>query len=339
MTSAAGSLAPVQTEAHEELATAVSPAQPTDLSIIVPMYNEADALPTLFASLRPVLDSIPLNIEVVCVDDGSRDATVEMLLRERELDPRIRIVSLARNFGKEAALSAGLAHARGRAMIPIDADLQDPPELIPKLVEEWQRGAEVVLAKRRSRASDSLPKRFSSGAFYWVFNRLSDRPIPSNVGDFQLLDRRAVSALLSLPERNRVMKALFSWVGFKRAVVEYDRPPRAAGETKWSPWRLGELALDAITAHTRKPLRFATYLGLLISALAMAYALFLIILVFVHGRDVPGYSSLMVTVLFLGGVQLVTIGIIGEYLGRVYDEVKQRPLYVVRELHGFDAKD
>ncbi len=310
-----------------------------DLSVIVPMYNEAEGVAGLFAVLLPILDSLPLSVEIVCVDDGSRDGTVAALVQQREKDSRIRIVSLARNFGKEAALSAGLAHASGRAVIPIDADLQDPPQLIPQLVAEWQKGAEVVLAKRRSRASDSFPKRFSSGAFYWLFNQLSDRPIPSNVGDFQLLDRRVVDALLTLPERNRVMKALFSWVGFKRAVVEYDRAPRLAGETKWSPWRLGELALDAITAHTRLPLRFASYVGLFVSALALAYAVFLIVLVFVHGRDVPGYASIMVAVLFLGGVQLISIGIIGEYVGRVYDEVKQRPLYLTRELIGFEPKE
>lgn len=311
--------------------------QRPDISVVVPLYNEADGVTALFAALRPVLDSMPLVCEVVCVDDGSRDATVVALMAERERDPRIRIVSLARNFGKEAALTAGLTHAAGRAVIPIDGDLQDPPSLIPQLVAEWQKGAEVVVAKRRTRGSDSLAKRTSAMGFYRLFNLLSDRPIPENVGDFQLLDRRAVNALLSLPERNRVNKALFAWVGFKRAVVEYDRPARAAGETKWSPWRLVELALDAITAHTRKPLRWASYLGAVVSLLAAVYAIFLIGLYIERGGlDAPGYASLMVTILFLGGVQLVTIGIIGEYLGRVYDEVKQRPLFVVREKIGFE---
>jgi glycosyltransferase involved in cell wall biosynthesis len=316
----------------------VEPAPMTpDLSVVIPMYNESESVPGLFARLRPVLDSLGLAIEVVCVDDGSRDNTVAMLLAERQRDPRIRIVSLARNFGKEAALTSGLAHTTGRAVIPIDADLQDPPEVIPALLAEWKKGAEVVLARRRSRATDSPSKRISARAFYWLFNKLSDRPIPDNVGDFQLLDRKVIEALLALPERNRVMKALFSWVGFKRAVVEFDRRPREAGTTKWSPWRLGELALDAITAHTRKPLRFASYFGIVISGLSLAYATILIILAALHDIHVPGYASIMVVMLFLGGIQLITIGIIGEYLGRVYDEVKQRPLFVVRERIGFES--
>ncbi len=307
-----------------------------ELSVVIPMYNESESVPGLFARLRPVLDGLNMSIEIVCVDDGSRDNTVAKLLAEREKDPRIRIVSLARNFGKEAALTSGLAHTSGRAVIPIDADLQDPPEVIPELIAEWRKGAEVVMGKRRSRATDTLSKRVSARAFYWLFNKLSDRPIPDNVGDFQLFDRRVIEALLALPERNRVMKALFSWVGFKRAVVEFDRRPREAGTTKWSPWRLGELALDAITAHTRKPLRFASYFGLLVSALSLLYATILIVLAVLHDIHVPGYASIMVVVLFLGGVQLITIGIIGEYLGRVYDEVKQRPLFVVRERIGFE---
>jgi glycosyltransferase involved in cell wall biosynthesis len=310
---------------------------PPVLSLVVPMFNESENLEYLFGKLRGVLDGLGVTYEIVCVDDGSRDDTLARLIAMHHADPRLKIIALARNFGKEAALTAGLEHARGQAVLPIDADLQDPPELIPQLLAKWREGFEVVLAKRRSRDSDTPLKRFTSTWFYRVFNRLSDRPIPENVGDFQLLDRRAVEALKRLPERNRVMKGLFAWVGFRRAEVLFDRAPRHAGETKWNYWKLFQLAFNAITSHSRRPLHLASLLGLAVSLGAIAYAAFLTVLVVSHGRDVPGYASLMVGMLFLGGVQLISIGIVGEYVGRVYDEVKQRPLYITREVIGFDS--
>ncbi len=310
-----------------------------ELSIIVPMFNEESGVQPLFAALTPVLSRLGLTYEIVCVDDGSRDGTVHALLAARAGDDHIKVVSLARNFGKEAALTAGLAYASGRAVIPLDADLQDPPEVIPELVRSWREGAEVVLARRRSRASDTALKRLTSRLFYWSFNRLSEVPIPTDVGDFQLLDRKVVNALLALPERNRVMKGLFSWVGFKRVEISYDRAPRRSGSTKWNYRRLAGLAFDAIAAHSRIPLRVASYFGAVVSLFALLYAGFLVALVLTEGRDVPGYASIMVAVLFLGGVQLVTIGIMGEYLGRVYDEVKQRPLYIAREAIGFEPAE
>ncbi|HWP35535.1 MAG TPA: glycosyltransferase family 2 protein, partial [Thermodesulfobacteriota bacterium] len=300
------------------------------------MYNEAPNVDRFFERLVPVLERLGLSYEIVCVDDGSRDGTLERLLAHRRRNPAIKVLELARNFGKEIALSAGLEHACGAAVVPIDADLQDPPELIPELVARWREGYEVVYAIRRSRRGESWLKRVTADAFYRVLDRLAEFPVPRNTGDFRLLDRRVVEALRRLPERTRFMKGLFAWVGFRQTAVVYDREPRHAGRTTWSYWRLWNLALEGITSFSSAPLKLASYAGLGLSLLAFFYAAFLVARTLLYGADVPGYASLMVVILFLGGVQLVTLGILGEYLGRVFIEVKGRPLYLIRETYGLE---
>lgn len=305
-----------------------------DISVVVPLYCEESNLGPLFDRLETVLEPLSLTYEIVCVDDGSRDNTLLGLIDHHHRNPAIQVVALSRNFGKELALTAGIDYARGQAVIPIDADLQDPPELIARLVEKWQEGYDVVYARRRSRRGETWVKRFTANAFYRVIGRMSEVPIPADTGDFRLLDRRVVDALKHLPERTRFMKGLFAWVGFKQTYIVYDRAERYSGKTSWNYWRLWNFALDGITSFSVTPLKIWTYLGLVLSVLAFAYALFLVIRTLLAGIDVPGYASLMVAVLFLGGVQLMTLGIIGEYLGRVYQEVKGRPLYLVRAHYG-----
>lgn len=259
-----------------------------------------------------------------------------LLLKVREHNPQVKIISLSRNFGKDVALSAGIDHARGAAVIPIDCDLQDPPELIEQMVAKWREGYDVVCCTRRARTGDNWLKSTSAKLFYRFFDRVTEIPIPRDTGDFRLLDRRVVDVLVRLPERSRFMKGLFAWLGFKQTALFYDRESRYAGSTKWNYWRLWNFAIEGITSFSSLPLKIWSYVGLLISLLAFLYALFLAILKLTRGIDVPGYASLMVVVLFFGGLQLITLGIIGEYLGRVYNEVKGRPLYVVRDAYGFD---
>jgi glycosyltransferase involved in cell wall biosynthesis len=313
------------------------PARAVDLSVVAPMFNEAGNLDRFFERLLPALDRLGLPYEVVCVDDGSRDDTLARLIEHHRRNPAIKVVALARNFGKEIALSAGLEHATGRAVVPIDADLQDPPEVIPDLVARWREGYEVVYATRRSRQGESWFKRFTAMSFYRILDRMTEVPIPRDTGDFRLLDRRAVEAIRQLPERTRFMKGLFAWVGFKQAQVLYDREPRHAGATTWNYWRLWNFALDGIASFSTAPLRIWSYVGLSLSVVAFLYATFLVVRTLLFGSDVPGYASLMAAVLFLGGVQLITLGVIGEYIGRIYSEVKGRPLYLVRERIGFEG--
>jgi glycosyltransferase involved in cell wall biosynthesis len=308
-----------------------------ELSVVVPMYNEELNIDYLFERLVPVLDRLNMKYEIVCVDDGSKDNTLNYLVAHHLRNPAIKVVNLSRNFGKEIALTAGIDHATGAAVVPIDADLQDPPELIEELVAKWREGYDVVYATRRLRRGESWFKRLSANAFYQTIGRMSPVEIPRNTGDFRLLDRRVVDALKQLPERNRFMKGLFAWVGFKQTSILYDRPQRYKGVTKWNYRRLWNLAIDGITSFSFLPLKVWSYIGLALSLLAFIYASFLIIRTLILGIDVPGYASLMVAVLFLGGVQLLSLGIIGEYLGRVYEEVKRRPLYLVRECHGFKS--
>jgi len=302
------------------------------LSIVVPMYNESEGIDVLFERLTAVLVETGLDYEVVCVNDGSADDTLERLTAIAARDPHVVVVDLARNFGKEPALTAGIDHARGEAVIPIDADLQDPPELILEMVAKWREGFDVVYAKRRARRGESFAKLASANLFYRTINAMSDIPIPENTGDYRLMDRRVVDALKQLPERTRFMKGLFAWVGFRQTSVEFDRDPRAAGETKWNYSRLWRFALDGITSFSSFPLRFLSYFGLLIAAAAFGYMTFLIVDVITHGKDVPGYASLIVVVLFLGGLQMLALGTLGEYIGRIFVEVKQRPTYIVREI-------
>ena len=309
-----------------------------EISIIVPCYNEEQGLEILFERLLRILDRLSLSYEVICVDDGSRDQTLEYLIDYHNRYPEIKVISLSRNFGKDIALTAGLENAQGKAIIPIDADLQDPPELIEQLVAKWREGYDVVSGKRRSRQGESWVKKTTANAFYRIISRISSVPIPRDTGDFRLLDRRVVEAIKTMPERTRFMKGLFAWVGFKQTYVLYDRPNRFQGTTKWNYWKLWNFALDGITSFSLVPLKVWSYLGVVLSLLAFTYGSFLIIRTIILGIDVPGYASLMVTILFIGGVQLITLGILGEYLGRIYEETKQRPLYLIRERYGFEDK-
>ncbi|MEM6252256.1 MAG: glycosyltransferase family 2 protein [Cyanobacteria bacterium P01_D01_bin.156] len=310
-----------------------------ELSIVVPLYCEESNVDYLFQRLEAVAQNLGVTYEIVCVDDGSKDQTLLRLIDHHRRNPSIKVVSLARNFGKELALTAGIDYSRGQAVVPIDADLQDPPECIRQLIEKWREGYDVVYAKRRSRSGETWLKKFSANGFYRIIGRMSQVPIPQDTGDFRLMDRRVIEALKKLPERTRFMKGLFAWVGYQQTFIIYDRDPRHSGNTKWNYWKLWNFAIDGIVSFSSTPLRVWGYLGVAISILSFLYASFLIIRTLILGIDVPGYASLMVAILFLGGIQLVSLGIIGEYLGRVYEEVKQRPLYLVREFYGEKAEE
>ena len=298
-------------------------------SVVIPMYNEAEIVGEMHRRLAATMATLGAPWEVVYVNDGSRDASLRIVEAMQHDDSHIAVVNLSRNFGKEVATTAGLDHARGDAVIVIDADLQDPPEVIPRLVATWRAGYDVVYAQRRKRNGDSWLKKATAAAFYRIMRNLGDVPLPENVGDFRLMSRRVVDAVQQLREHHRFMKGLFAWVGFPSTVVVYDREARGAGRTKWSYWKLWNLALEAITGFTVAPLKIATWLGLAVAAFAVAFGAQLILRTLVFGNPVAGYPSLMAVMLFLGGTQLVTLGIIGEYLGRVFDETKRRPLYLV----------
>lgn len=308
------------------------------ISILVPMYNEAAAIPAFFPAIREVMDKTDVDYNIVCVDDGSSDDTLTLLTEAAAKDPHIRIVTFSRNFGKEAAMTAALDYADGDAAIPIDADLQDPPELIIDMISKWREGYDVVNAKRVSRESDTAVKRGSANNFYKVFNRLSELQIPENVGDFRLLDRKVLDVLKRLHEKDRFMKGLFCWPGFRNTTLEFERLERTAGETKFNYWKLWNFALSGITAFSTIPIRAGIYLGIGVSVVAFCFGLWIIIKTIMTGVDVPGYASLMVVVLFLGGIQLFFMGLMGEYVGRIYMEVKDRPIYVVAQEIGFGKK-
>lgn len=299
------------------------------LTVLVPVFNEGDVLLKFHERLVAVLDGLDASTGILYVDDGSTDNSREILASLCETDGRAGFLALSRNFGKEIAMTAGLDHASGDAVVIIDADLQDPPELIPELVERWREGYDVVYARRMDRDGESWLKKATASAFYRVIHHAASFEIPRDTGDFRLLSRRAVEALRRLPEQHRFMKGLFAWIGFRQIGVPYHREPRHAGKTKWNYWRLWNFALEGITSFTTAPLRLASYLGGVIALLAFAYGVVIVIDTLVHGNPVPGYPSLMVVVLFLGGIQLLFIGILGEYLGRMFDESKRRPLYLV----------
>jgi glycosyltransferase involved in cell wall biosynthesis len=304
------------------------------VSLVVPCYNESEGIELFHSGITRIFDQLPqIRFEVVCVDDGSRDDTLSRLLSVALQDARFRVVELSRNFGKEAALTAGIDHALGEAVIPMDADLQDPPEVIRDLIAKWHEGAEVVLARRLNRNTDSFLKRTTAALFYRLHNLLSGIQVPQDVGDFRLMDRIVVDALRSLPERQRFMKGLFAWVGFKTVVVDYARQPRATGGSKFSGWKLWNLAIEGITSFSTAPLKIWMYVGIVGAVMTSAYAAFIVVRTLVRGVDVPGYASLLVVVLFLGSVQLISIGVLGEYIGRMYMETKSRPTYVVRRQH------
>ncbi|KAG0167833.1 hypothetical protein DFQ30_005587 [Apophysomyces sp. BC1015] len=309
------------------------------ISLVVPFHNEAPIIETFFRKVMPVLQSIPqTRYEIVCVNDGSTDATHEKLMAACASSAHIRVVELSRNFGKEAALTAGIDEAVGAAVIPFDADLQDPPEVIPQLVKRWRGGFDVVLAKRAQRYTDTYIKRGTAALFYRVHNAISEMAIPENAGDFRLMSRQVVEALKQLPENRRFMKGLFAWVGFRTTQVEYVRGPRVGGKSKFSGWTLWNFALEGLTSFGTLPLRMWTYIGGTVAGLAILYAAYLIVRTLLHGVDVPGYASIVTVILFLGGVQLVGIGVIGEYVGRIYMEAKRRPPYIVRKVYHQDDR-
>lgn len=311
----------------------------TRLSIVAPIYNEEEVLPFFFERITHVLDSMASNYEIICVNDGSSDASVAIIKAQAAKDSRIKLVSFSRNFGKEAAMSAAMQYATGDAVIPIDVDLQDPPELISQMIDQWQKGADVVLARRASRQTDTYLKRTTASWFYRLFNKISDTDIPYNVGDYRLMDRKVVDVVKKLPEKDRFMKGLFCWPGFRSEVVEYERPVREQGESKFGFWRLWNFAISGITSFSTIPIRMGTYFGLIISGLSFIYALVIVSKTMLFGVEVPGYASIMVALLFVGGVQLFFLGIMGEYIGRIYKEVKNRPLYIVGELVGLLEED
>ena len=309
---------------------ATTAAHRVRLSVVVPVFNEEEVLPEFHRRLTAVLDGIAATAEIVYVNDGSHDRTIALLLELHHVDPRVAVVDLSRNFGKEVAMSAGLDHAHGDAVIVIDADLQDPPELMPEMVAAWQDGCDVVLMRRRSRAEESWLKRATARAFYRTLRTLAAIDIPENIGDFRLLSRRAVDAVRALPERSRFMKGIFAWIGFPSRTLDYDRASRDAGRTKWNYWRLWNFALEGITSFSATPLKLASYIGFASAAVAFAYGVFVVAKTILYGDPVRGYPTLVVLVLFFGGLQLMALGIIGEYLARMFIEVKQRPLYFVQ---------
>lgn len=307
------------------------------LSLVAPMYNEQEVLDIFFTRTLAVLEALEVGFEIVCVDDGSRDATLPLLVQRAKADPRIKVVALARNFGKESALTAGIDAAIGDMIVPIDADLQDPPELIADFVAHWEMGYDVVYGSRNDRARDSFLKRRTAALFYDLFNKVSPQAIPADAGDFRLMDRAPVEALKLLPERNRFMKGLFSWVGYRQIGVPYARPERAAGQTSFRYNALLHFAVDGITSFSTLPLRIWTGLGAIVALGALAYAGFIVVTTLLHGRDVPGYASIMVVMLFAFAMQMIAFGVLGEYVGRLYQEVKGRPVYLVRRHYDFSA--
>ncbi|MEM8660785.1 MAG: glycosyltransferase family 2 protein [Pseudomonadota bacterium] len=310
--------------------------QPT-LSIVTPFYNEEASSQRFFQEVFAATDHLETTLELICVDDGSQDNTLQKLLSAAREEPRIKVLALSRNFGKESALTAGIEAATGDVVVIIDADLQDPPELIGEMLEKWREGHDVVYGVRQSRGEDSWMKRITAGGFYTIFNSLTSVPVPANTGDFRLLDRRVADRLREMPERTRFAKGMFAWLGFKSTAVYYDRPKREQGQTSWSYWKLWNFALDGVTSFSTVPLRVWTYIGLAVSVLSFAYASFLVLRTLIMGVDLPGYASLMVVILFLGGIQLISLGVLGEYIGRVFIEVKQRPIYLVDRVYHFPA--
>ena len=309
------------------------------LSVIVPVKNEEEGIIPFIERVGAILEQAAegKGWEILFVDDGSTDSTLAAIVAANGREPRVRAISLSRNFGKEAALSAGLDHARGNAVIPMDVDMQDPPEMLPEMIAKWRDGHEMVFGVRRCRASDPLPKRLTAGLYYRAHNWVSSDKIPENAGDFRLMDRKVVDVIRAMPERNRFMKGLFAWAGFRQASVEYDRAERETGTTKFNYWKLWTLALDGITSASTVPLRIWSYVGAVIALGAIAFACWLAFDTMIFGNPVPGYASIMTSVLFLGGIQLISLGVLGEYVGRILTETKQRPLYVVRDTVGLDT--
>lgn len=299
------------------------------ISIICPAYNESDGIGIFLEHLVPVMDRLNQTYEIVFVNDGSRDNTLEVLLQTKKRYNHIRILNLSRNFGKEAALTAGLEHAKGEAVVAIDTDLQHPPQIIEQFVKKWQEGYDVVVGKRLSRTGEHPLKKVAAKLFYTLHNKISDIEIPADIGDFRLMSRKVVDALKQLPENQRFMKGIFAWVGFKTAIVEYYQEERVAGKSSFNGWKLWNFALDGITSFSTVPLRVWLYIGVVIAAISFMFGIWIAVKTIVFGVETPGYASTMVMILFLGGIQLMGIGIMGEYIGRLYKEAKRRPVYIL----------
>jgi len=301
------------------------------ISIVVPCYNEEEVIDIFLEKIFEVLKRVGKSYEIVFVNDGSRDATLEILKAKAKEYEEVRVISLSRNFGKEAALSAGLDASKGETVVPIDVDLQDPPELILEFVKKYKEGYDVVVGKRADRTTDSTAKRVSAESFYKLHNKISDIEIPHNVGDYRLMSRRVVEELKKLPETQRFMKGIFAWLGFKTAVIEYKREARAAGDTSFNGWKLWNFALDGITSFSTAPIRIWLYIGIFLAFISFVYGSWIILKTLIFGADSPGYASIITVVLFLGGIQLMGIGILGEYIGRIYMESKNRPVYIIED--------
>jgi len=309
-----------------------------EYSVVVPVFDEEDALPELLRRLKAVADGLDGTVEVILVDDGSRDRSHDVMMEARRMDPRIKVIRLSRNFGHQIAITAGLDRAVGRAVVVMDADLQDPPELIPEMARQWRDGFDVVYAVRRERGADPVLKRWTASLFYGVLRRLTELELPINAGDYRLVDRKALDAFKQMRERNRYVRGMFRWVGFRQTGVEYAREERYAGHTKYPFGKMMRLAIDAIVSFSDAPLRVALNLGFVLAALSILLGGAAIALKLAGVYTVPGWTSIIVTIAFLGGVQLLVLGVIGEYIARIQDEVRQRPLYVTRELHGIDGE-
>ncbi|WP_457743408.1 glycosyltransferase family 2 protein [Sulfurimonas sp.] len=301
------------------------------ISIVAPCYNEQEVVDMFLENIFYIMQKLGRSFEIVFVNDGSRDATLEILQAKSQEFAEVRVINLSRNFGKEAALTAGIDASKGEVVVPIDVDLQDPPELILEFVKKYEEGYDVVVGKRIDRSTDSRAKRVSAETFYKLHNKISDIEIPHNVGDYRLMSRRVVEELKKLPETQRFMKGIFAWLGFKTAVVEYKRESRAAGESSFNGWKLWNFALDGITSFSTAPLRVWLYVGMVLAFIAFVYGSWIIIKTLLFGVDSPGYASMITVVLFLGGIQLMGIGILGEYIGRIYLESKNRPVYIVED--------
>jgi len=299
------------------------------ISIVVPCYNEENVIAVFLEAIFPILKQTEKSYELIFVNDGSRDATLQILKKSAQEHEGIRVINLSRNFGKESAMTAGIDMALGEVVVPMDVDLQDPPELIIDFIREYENGFDVVVGKRVDRTSDTFAKRTSAELFYKMHNKISDIEMMNNVGDYRLMSRRVVNELKRLPETQRFMKGIFSWLGFPTAIVEYKRDERIAGDTSFNGWKLWNFALDGITSFSTAPLRVWLYVGLFIAFFAFVYGSIIILKTLLLGVDSPGYASTMTVVLFLGGIQLMGIGILGEYIGRIYLESKHRPIYII----------
>jgi dolichol-phosphate mannosyltransferase len=313
----------------------MTPAEnPPELSVVIPVFNEAENLDALYGALKPVLDRETPSWELLFVDDGSSDRSLDLLKALHAKEPRVRFLSLSRNFGHQAALTAGLDHARGQAVISMDGDLQHPPEVIPEMVRRWREGNDVVYSIRRYGDGAGVLKRATSSFFYWFMRKISRTEIHPDAADFRLLSRRAVNALVSLREQDRFVRGLVSWIGYRQAAVPFVAPARHGGRSKYSAFRMLRLAADGLTSFSSAPLYLATFFGFVVSVCSFLYMLVVLYWKFFTALTVPGWTSLIIIVLFLGGVQLICVGIVGEYVGKIYHEIKRRPLYLIRETGG-----